>query len=94
MHTASRVQFSVIRFLTMVPGLHTPTDVAPDIYQPKARATEPPRTTDRAAMSKTLNRIGSIRLSYGPSILFLHPTEHTSGLVLAFQLSIQKLLMS
>ncbi len=33
------------------------------IYHPRVRAIEPPRTTDRAAMSKTLNRTGKIRLS-------------------------------
>ena len=41
-------------------------------HQPNVLATDPPNTTESAIMSRALSIIGKMRLSYGPSILFLH----------------------
>ena len=41
-------------------------------HQPNVLAIDPPNTTESAIISSALSIIGRIRLSYGPSILFLH----------------------
>lgn len=51
--------------------------VAVTCHQPNVLAIDPPNTTESAIMSRALSIIGRIRLSYGPSILFLHNQMNT-----------------